>query len=399
MAVEKKDNQNADSKSSTPTEPPNTQVGAPSIEEIAKNAQIVLASITGFAESAKVAAAAAVDSNGLTAKALSDSQAKLVECTTTVTQAMAARTKILDEQAVIATKSDHIQKAQEHADKVRADLDRALTAAMKQVTDAEGYNTKAQSAAESATKLLADVRTAKGAIDMDGAAAVTARKAAETAMDLIKGLAEKTAEVKASLAAYEKRLGELNTQCATQLKKIESLLPGATSAGLASSFDDRRKAFLKPQNRWQWLFVVSVLAIVAVTFTSFLHGLQATIPPTYEELGRLWLTRLPLIGALVWLAMHASHESALAKRLEEDYGYKAAISSCFEGFKEQMSAIDTGVASSSALATLLKNTLDIIATPPGRIYEKHALAVSPTSELTEVAKAATDLSLGIKKLQ
>jgi len=398
MTLEKKDNQNTDSKSSIPTETPNTQTSAPSIEEITKNAQIVLASITGFAESAKVAAAAAMESNGLAAKVLSDTQAKLVECTTTVTQAMAARTKILDEQAVIATKSDHIQKAQEHADKVRADLDRALTAAMKQVTDVEGYNIKAQSAAESATQLLADVRTAKGAIDTDGVAVVTARKAAETAMDLIKGLAEKTTEVEANLAAYEKRLNELNTQCATQLKTIESLLPGATSAGLASSFDDRRKAFLKPQNRWQWLFVGSVLAIVAVTFTSFLHGLQ-TAPPTYEELVRLWLTRLPLIGALVWLGMHASHEAALAKRLEEDYGYKAAISSCFEGFKEQMSAIDTGVAANSALAALLKNTLDIIATPPGRIYEKHALAVSPTSEFTEAAKAATDFSLGIKKIK
>jgi hypothetical protein len=113
MTLEKKDNQNTDSKSSIPTETTNTQTDAPSIEENAKNAQIVLASITGFAESAKVAAAAAVDSNGLAAKALSDAQAKLVECTTTVTQAMAARTKILDEQAVIATKSDHIQKAQD----------------------------------------------------------------------------------------------------------------------------------------------------------------------------------------------------------------------------------------------------------------------------------------------
>lgn len=62
--------------------------------------------------------------------------------------------------------------------------------------------------------------------------------------------------------------------------------------------------------------------------------------PTDDELARLRLARLPIAIALVWLALHASQESPFAKRLEEDYGYKAAISSCSEGFRKRMSEID-----------------------------------------------------------
>jgi predicted fused transcriptional regulator/phosphomethylpyrimidine kinase len=103
------------------------------------------------------------------------------------------------------------------------------------------------------------------------------------------------------------------------------------------------------------------------------------------------LARLPIAGALVWLALYASRESALAKRLEEDYGYKSAIASCFEGFRKQMSEVGKDVVSSSPLAKLCGDTLTTVAAPPGRIYDKHNLTVTPASEFTEAAKAAVDV--------
>src|SRR5258705_10676249 len=105
--------------------------------------------------------------------------------------------------------------------------------------------------------------------------------------------------------------------------------------------------------------------------------------PTWDVLFRLWVARLPVAGALVWLAMYASREAALAKRLEEDYGFKSAIASCFEGFRKQMSEIGPTVAADSPLGKLCDNTLSTIANPPGRIYDKHQLTVSPTDELKQ----------------
>ena len=149
MANETSPNQNPDF---PPSDNPPPVLTA---EEILKNAHGILAVVTPLAEVAKTAIAnanAACDSIKETQKAATEAatvvQTKLVEVTNTATQVVAAKTKISDDQAVIATKSEHIQKAQEHADAVRANLDRALTSATQQATSAEAQQAKAQAAAD-----------------------------------------------------------------------------------------------------------------------------------------------------------------------------------------------------------------------------------------------------------
>jgi hypothetical protein len=364
-------------------------------ESKAKLAEIIAAA-TQALTGAGTSRDAATESQKQIAAALNDATAKLAEITTAATQAVAAKTKITDDQAVIATKSAHINDAQKHADTVRADLDRQLTSAKQQATAAEAQQSKAQSSAENAIKSLAEVQKNKGAVETDILTIVAARKTAEESAALTKGLADKSATTESRIADYEKRLDELEKQCAAQLKEIENLLPGATGAGLATSFNERRNAFLKPHNRWQWVFVCSVLAIVGLAISGLWHVYSAGTPPTYDELFRLWLSRLPVAGALVWLAVHASHESALAKRLEEDYGYKAAVASCLLGFQKQVSEVGKDAVTNPSLTKLLDNTLTIISTPPGRIYDKHKLIASPSGELTAATKAAIEMALAEK---
>ena len=377
-------------------ESPSMLVLGLTVEEISRNPEAAMAAFTRFIESTKAAVLQAEETQKQLAMALIDAQAKLAEITATATQAVAVKTQITDAQAVIATKSDHIEKAQEHADTVRAGLDRTLTAATQQATEAEGLKSRTQSAADNATMLLTEIRTTKGSVESDVATIVTARKTAEESSDKTKDFADKSATVEERIAEYEKRLAELDTQSASQLEKIKGLLPGATAAGLASSWDKRRETFLKPHNRWQWLFVVSVLAIVALAISGLWHVYHAGTAPTYDELLRLWLSRLPVAGALVWLALHSSHESALAKRLEEDYGYKATVASCLMGFQKQIADVGKDAASNPSLAKLLDNTLTTIADPPGRIYEKHKLTVSPSGELKGAAKAVVEVAEAAK---
>ena len=372
--------------SQTPTRPESTGV-ATSADELLKKAQYVMEEITQLAETVKASALAVSESQRLAATALTDIQTKVADITTVATQAVAASTQITDEQAVIATKSEHIQKAQKHADTVRGDLDSAKTAATQQATEAEGLKSRAQSAADTAAELLSTIRIAKGAAETDAVAIVSAREAAVESAAQTKALADKAVTVEERITAYEERLAGLESQCAAQLEEITRLLPGATSAGLATAWDIRRQSFLKPSKRWQWIFVGSVCAIVVLTAQGLWHVFQTEKILSYDELYRLWLSRLPVVGVLVWLAMHASRESALAKRLEEDYGYKSAIASTFQGFHTQMSEIGTSAVPNSPLAKLCEDTLTIIASPPGRIYDKHQLTVSPTAHLTDAAKA------------
>lgn len=360
-----------------------------SIDEFLQSAQTELLTIRGLVETAKAAVTDTTESQKLITIALDNAQTKVGEITAIATQALAAKTQITDEQAVIATKSEHIQKAQEHADKVRADLDRELTQAKQHVTTIEAQKLSAQSSSENAAKFLADIQKNKGVSDTEITAVVAARKTAEESAALTKNLAEKSATVEDRIAFYEKRLADIETQCTNQLQKIEKLLPGATSAGLAHDFDKRRETFLEPHNRWQWIFIGSVLTLVVLAVTGLIQVYYKTPQLTYDDVLLLWVSRLPLAGALVWLALHASRESALAKRLEEDYGYKAAIASCLVGFQKQMSDLDKDVTPNSPLAKLLENTLETIAAPPGRIYDKHKLTVSPITEVAEATKEVT----------
>ena len=340
---------------------------------------------------AELAEAKAAEIQTQAATALTDTQAKLLEITAAVEQeAIAAKTRTTDLQTVIATKSEHIEGARLHVDKVRADLDGKLLEATKKVTEAEGLRSRAQSAADTSTTLLTEVRTTKGSVETDAAAVAEARRVAEESTALAKGLADKAATVDARVADYEKRLAELDAKCANLLHTSEELLRGSTSVGLAAAFDARRQIFLKPHTGWQRVFVWSLVAIVVLGISGLLQFTCSKQPPSYTELGLLWLSRLPIAAALVWLAMHASRESALAKRLEEDYGYKSAMATCFEGFRREMSNIGKDVAPDSPLAKLCGDTLSTIATPPGRIYEKHELAVSPADELKELLKASTE---------
>lgn len=305
--------------------------------------------------------------------------------------ALAAKTQITDEQTVISAKSSHIEDAKSHADGVRAELDRALNAATKSVTDAEGADTRAKSAADSAVEALAAITTQKTQAETELTAIAAARELAKTAATATKALADKADVIEARVADYENKLAKSEIQANEQLATITGLLPGATSAGLAHAFDLRRKSFLKPGTRWQWLFVGSVAALVALALTGLWNVVKDGTPLSYDELLRLWLARAPIAGALIWLALHASRESALAKRLEEDYGYKAVIAASFQGFQEQMAKIGATAPANSPLGKLCDDTLATLASPPGRIYDKHKLTISPASELASAARAATEV--------
>jgi hypothetical protein len=314
----------------------------------------------------------------------------------TATLAAAAKSQIADAQGVIATKSAHIQDAQAHADKIRGDLDRALTAAQAQLTDIEGSKDRAKTAADTAAAQQAALAASKTAGEADALALKNATAAATSDALTTKKLADKAAAVETRIAGYESRLADFEQRAAKQLQDILDLLPGATSAGLAHAFDKRRNNFLEPSKRWQWIFVGSIIALVLLAATGLIQVYSNDATLTYGELFRHWLSRAPIAASLIWLALHASREASLAKRLEEDYGYKSAIASSFQGFQQQMKEIVSTLAPSSPLGKLCNDTLSTLASPPGRIYEKHTLTITPSTELASLVKVAVDAVIAKK---
>ncbi|XHS78538.1 hypothetical protein ACFJGW_00780 [Burkholderiaceae bacterium UC74_6] len=312
------------------------------------------------------------------------------EMTEATAHALAVKTRISDEQTVIAQKSQHIEDARLHADGVRSDLDRLVIAVNKQVAEVESARDSAASAAQTADTELGEIRDRKATAVTEAEATAESSAAAKNASEVTAGLARKAKSLETRIGEFEETLVDLHRQSATQLEEIVKLLPGATAAGLAHSFNERRKTFTQPSLGWQRVFVGSVVSLAVLALWGLLQAVFSHDALTYDGLIRLWLMRLPIAGALIWLAMHASRESALAKRLEEDYGYKAAVAASFQGFQQQMAELGEKAAVGSPLMKLCEDTLAAIGSPPGRIYDKHELAVNPSEEVLSLLKSIKD---------
>lgn len=330
--------------------------------------------------------------------ALNEALVKVGEITNAATQALAAKTKIEDHQTVVATKSAHIEDARLHGDKVVSELDRELATAKQHAADADNHKSRAQAAADELIKVLADIKVKRDAVNADAEDVSAAMTEVEESATKTKGLADKAETVEKRLADYEHRLAELEDQGKLRfadvegqgkalLKTIESLLPGAASTGLAYGFAERRDTFLKPIRNMEIMYVMSLALITVIAIANWFSFHE--VAHTFSDTMLLWLTRLPMVAPLILLVYHAAHKQALAERLEEAYGNKVAVCSSFVGFSKQLSEVGTEVAT-NALAKLYDNTLATIADPPGQIYDKHKLVVTPGDVATEVAKTVKE---------
>lgn len=361
---------------------------------------VISAAKTFTAESSAAIKASAVvveEAKASTINSLNEALAKVVEIKAVITQAIAVQEQITATQSIISTKSKHIEDAHVHADAVRENMDRALTAATKVKTDTEAQYIETKSSAEKTSALHAALLVSKTEIDIDAAAIALAKDVAQNSSILLKGLSDKAAVVEDKIQGYENKLKELEVLFVKKSEKIEELLPGATAAGISEAFDSRRKTFLKPVWMWQTLFIGAVVSIVILASTGLWQvykypeshtdsttQIHKDIEPI--QLLVIWASRLPVGVALVWLAIHASAASAVAKRLEEDYGYKVATVKMLIGFRAEIANSGQNETAARALEKLYNDTLATLASPPGRIYDKHKMTNSPLDTASDIAQ-------------
>jgi hypothetical protein len=183
-------------------------------------------------------------------------------------------------------------------------------------------------------------------------------------------------------------LNKLGGESEELRKRVEKLLPGATSAALASSFKQQTERFTVPKKSWISCFVTCIVLLLLIALPSFLNLIGDGKLPTWDSMLLEFVHRLPLVIPLVWLAIYSGHNYMMAVRLEEDYAYKEAVSRAFEGYKEQMQAIKGKPDTDDPLLVLCNNVLRALAERPGRIYEGKSEHVTP---LTPLANAISQV--------
>ena len=323
------------------------------------------------------------------AAAAAEADAKVADSRGKFAVVEGALAKIAAAESRVSSMVETIDSTNASASEMRAQAEASARDAAASAGATATAKARSEAIANDLRERQPEIAQLRASAESDGKEIGETKNAAKAAATALKKLAEESEQVDERLLSYRKELETLIISAKAQLAAIEGLLPGATSAGLASAFDARRGTFGRPSKRWQWIYILSVVAIAVVAGSSVWHTLLGGgVTLTWNELLRMWLSRLPVVGALIWLALHSGRESALAKRLEEDYGYKAAIAASFQGFHKQMTEL--GALKGTPLGMLCQNTLAELANSPGRIYDKHKLTISPADELLKLIRVAPE---------
>jgi hypothetical protein len=121
--------------------------------------------------------------------------------------------------------------------------------------------------------------------------------------------------------------------------------------------------------------------------------------PTIEDILLYWLYRLPLVSAVIWLAIFVSNRRAEAKKLEESYKHKEVMARSFMGYKDSIKQLQQAMWTDdfTLLTKHMDNLLDSIATDSSKFlidkWEKH-----PFIEVLDKALSKTKLPKSLDEL-
>lgn len=271
----------------------------------------------------------------------------------------------------------------------------AKTAARASMDAASAQNRAEQSSTEATTSATAISEEHKVTTEV-----VEQTKAllseAQTAQESLKIILEHLKHSDEISTSHEKQVADLTKELQTLIQRVESLLPGATSAGLASSFNKQRSRFTSPQKQWLATFVACIAVLVVLALPSFFAAIGWSHHPADESWSAAWrnlVLRLPIVFPVIWLAIYAGRNYMMSLRMEEDYAYKEAISTAFEGYKREMEKIGADVGEKPTPITILcTNILRAISERPGRIYEGKQQDINLMTEVQGLVEKSAELS-------
>jgi hypothetical protein len=326
-------------------------------------------------------------------KAIDGRRKESDQAAATVEQAAAALTKDAE---TGASRLKEIETSKDSADVQARAAAASAVAAAQGASDAASALGKSQSSAsevaESATAASANLSATNQTVAATQALLTDAQTAQEGLKEVLQHLT-KSDEI---ATGHEQRVQALSGELQELVRKVDGLLPGATSAGLASSFNKQRSRFGDPQKQWLWTFVVCIGLLFVLGVPSFLSAVFGWPHATDQSWNAAWRSltlRLPIVLPIVWLAIYAGRNYMLSLRMEEDYAYKEAISTAFEGYKREMEKIGAGDSTNPTPITILcTNILRAIAERPGRIYEGRQKDINLLTEVQELAEKSAELS-------
>jgi len=186
-------------------------------------------------------------------------------------------------------------------------------------------------------------------------------------------------EIERLLGDSKKALEKLNLQ-ATSADEVASRIDGAyravTSQGLAKAFHQKEDELRVSIRWWTGFLVASLTAMAVIGYFRFPDILQALTGSPVWGVVLVDITLAALsIGPAAWFAIVATKQISQRFKLAEDYGYKAAISAAYEGYRAEAQRYGEEFQS-----RLFASTLDRLDEQPLRFID-HDAGGSPLHEI------------------
>jgi hypothetical protein len=145
-----------------------------------------------------------------------------------------------------------------------------------------------------------------------------------------------------SLDAFETKQ---QSKYAALNSQIESLLPGATSAGLASAYLDMKDSFNTPIRNMSLVFYISIALLVVASMLLAIDSV-GLFYINFVKIGQ-WdsvlksiVYKLPFYAPILWLAYYASKRRSEYQRLQQEYAHKEALAKSYDSYKKQLEELD-----------------------------------------------------------
>ena len=276
------------------------------------------------------------------------------------------------------------QREFEEATKAKTEPVQALESAKAQGAAAQLEKESANVNSSFVQTVRGQVEAAAGAIDISRSKIADYETACLKSSETAKGIADIAAAAEARVTKYESELDQLSKEAAERhdalLLKIQALLPGATSAGLAAAFSERDQQLVASQRRWAFIFAgaLAILGLVAGVVTGLIAWSQVAAGPgpdaRWQEQAIHLFRRLLFVGPALWFAIFANRRYNALERLEEDYAHKVAMSKSFEGYKRELQGIGDA---EKVLSKHAESLIEVLRRPPGQLYDNARTSDTP----------------------
>lgn len=149
----------------------------------------------------------------------------------------------------------------------------------------------------------------------------------------IKGYLQETEDLKEAIARF---LEAQEEKFLAQSNEIKSLLPDATSAGLAAAYQQQKESYTKPIRLWSGVFFGTISVMIALGIYILYNHFRTTSDNSLNSAFISLLKDLPFFIPTIWLAAFASKQQSQYKRLKQEYAFKETNAKSFHGHKEQI---------------------------------------------------------------